>query len=41
METLKDLPAMSQGRVELSVARKDRDAAERFVASLYEYGESQ
>ncbi len=36
METLKDGPGMSQGRVELSIARKDREAAERLVADLYE-----
>ncbi len=36
IETLKDAPGMSQGRVELSVARKDRDIAERFVADLHQ-----
>jgi hypothetical protein len=36
METLKDVPGMTQGKVELSVARKDRDAAEKFVAGLHE-----
>ena len=36
METLQDVPGMSQGRVELSVARKDRDAAEQFVAGLHQ-----
>ena len=36
METLKDVPGMSQGRAELSIARKDRDAAEKFVAGLYQ-----
>ncbi len=36
IETLKDVPGMIQGRVELSVARKDRDAAERFVADLHQ-----
>jgi hypothetical protein len=36
METLKDVPGMSQGRVELSIARKDRHAAEKLVADLYE-----
>lgn len=36
METLKDVPGMSQGKVELSVARKDRDAAEKLVAGLHE-----
>jgi hypothetical protein len=37
METFKDVPGMSQGRVELSIARKDRDAAERFVDDLHEH----
>lgn len=36
METLQDVPGMRQGRVELSVASKDRDAAERFVAGLHQ-----
>ncbi len=36
METLQDIPGMSQGRVELSVASKDRDAAERFVSGLHQ-----
>jgi hypothetical protein len=36
METLKDVPGMSQGRVELSISRKDREAAEKLVADLYE-----
>jgi hypothetical protein len=36
METLQDIPGMSQGRVALSVASKDRDAAERFVAGLHQ-----
>jgi len=36
METLKDIPGMSMGRVELRIARKDRDAAERFVAGLHQ-----
>ena len=35
METLQEVPGMSQGRVELSVARKDRDTAEQFVANLH------
>jgi hypothetical protein len=38
LETLKDMPGASQGRLELSIARKDRDAAERFVAGLHEQG---
>lgn len=36
METLKDVPGMSQGKVALSVARKDRDLAEKLVAGLHE-----
>ena len=36
METLKDVPGMCQGKVVLGIARKDRDAAERFVAGLHE-----
>lgn len=40
MKVLKDVPNMLQGRVELSIARKDRKAAERFVAGLYEDAEA-
>jgi hypothetical protein len=36
LDTLKEVPRSSQGRVELSIARKDADAAEKFVASLHE-----
>jgi hypothetical protein len=36
LEALQGMPGASQGRIELSVARKDRDAAERFVAGLHE-----
>ena len=36
MELLKDVPGASQGRIELHIARKDRDLAERFVADLHE-----
>ena len=39
MEALQDVPNMSQGRVELSIARKNREAAEQFVAGLYQEGE--
>ena len=39
LEVLKDMPGASQGRIELSIARKDRDAAEAFVADLYGEGE--
>ena len=35
MTTLKDVPGTTGGRVELSIARKDREAAEEFVASLH------
>ena len=40
LDVFRDMPGASQGRVELSVARNDRDAAERFVAGLHEQGES-
>lgn len=36
MDTLKDVPGMSQGRIELKVARKNRDVAEKFVAGLHQ-----
>ncbi len=36
METLQDVPGMRHGKVELSVASKDRDAAERFVSGLHQ-----
>jgi hypothetical protein len=36
LATLKDVPGMSMGRVELSVARKDIAAAEKFVDGLHE-----
>ena len=36
METLQDVPGMSQGRVELCIARKDREAAEQFVGDLHQ-----
>ncbi len=39
MDILQDIPAMNQGRVELSVARKDRDLAEKFVADLHQVEE--
>ena len=38
METFKDLPGATQGRLELRVARKDVAAAEQFVAGLHEHG---
>src|SRR5262245_60903702 len=34
LKTLKDVPGTTQGRVELSIARKDRDAAEQLVATF-------
>lgn len=36
MEVLQDMPGSSQGRIELSIAAKHRDAAEKFVAELHE-----
>lgn len=39
MDVLKDVPGMVQGQVELSIARKDREAAERFVAGLHQMEE--
>src|SRR5262249_8354394 len=39
LETLKEVPGTSQGRVELSIARKDREAADRLVANLHEDAE--
>ena len=36
LETLKEIPGMSQGKVEFSVARKDRELAERLVDGLHE-----
>src|SRR5262249_10159901 len=40
LETLKNVPGMSQGRVELSIARRDRDVAEKFVIDLHESGDA-
>lgn len=37
LEPLADVPGMSQGRVELCIARKDRAAAEEFVDDLYQH----
>ena len=34
MDSVKDVPGMTQGRLVLKIARKDRDTAERFVAGL-------
>jgi hypothetical protein len=39
LETLKEIPGTSGGRVELSVARQDRQAAEKFVTDLHESDE--
>jgi hypothetical protein len=36
IETLQDVPGSTQARVELHIARRDRDAAEQLVANLYE-----
>jgi hypothetical protein len=36
LETLQEVPSASQGRVDLSISVKDRDAAEKFVAELHE-----
>jgi len=36
MDAFEGMPGASQGRVELSIARKDCDAAEKLVADLYE-----
>ena len=35
MDALKDVPGMEQGRLVLGIARKDRDAAAKFVAELH------
>ncbi len=35
LETLKDVPGMSQGRIELSVAKKDAEDAEQFIDDFY------
>jgi hypothetical protein len=35
MDTLKDVPGMNQGRVELSIGRRDYEAAEDFIAELH------
>jgi hypothetical protein len=34
MESVQDVPGMSQGRVVLSIARKDREATERLITAL-------
>lgn len=36
METLKDIPGMVQGKVALSISRKNREAAEQLVAGLHQ-----
>ncbi len=38
MEVLQDLPGMTQGRVELSIERPYRDAAQNLVTGLYQDG---
>jgi hypothetical protein len=35
LETVRDVPGANQGRIELKIERKHRDAAEKFVAGLY------
>jgi hypothetical protein len=35
LETLKDVPGTSQGRIELSIARKDVEVAEQFLEDFY------
>ena len=35
LDTLKDVPGMSQGRIELSIARKDVEAVEHFLEDFY------
>src|SRR4051812_15143202 len=39
MVTLKDVPGMNQGRVKLSIARNDYQAAEELVAMIYRQGD--
>ena len=39
METLKEVPGMSQGRVELKIARKDADDAEKLFANFFKDAE--
>lgn len=38
MEAVQDFPGMTQGRVALQIARKDREAAATLVAALHEPG---
>ncbi len=40
LETFQEIPGASHGKIELAIARKDRDAAERLVAGLHEPDES-
>jgi hypothetical protein len=35
MQAVKDVPGMEQGRLVLGIARKDREAAAKFVAELH------
>jgi hypothetical protein len=35
MEAVKDVPGMEQGRLVLGIARKDREAAAKFVSELH------
>ena len=36
LDTLKDVPGMSQGRIELSIAKKDVEDAEEFLEDFYD-----
>lgn len=38
LESVQDVPGMNQGRIVLKIARKDREAAEQFVAALHKDG---
>jgi hypothetical protein len=35
MDVVKDVPGMVQGKLELGIARKDRDLAKQFVDGLH------
>ena len=40
MDVLRDMPSASQGRIELHITSKNRDAAEELIAALYEHEET-
>ena len=40
LQLLDDLPAASQGRVQLKIVRKDMEAAERFVEDFHDRHEN-